>query len=96
MDGLPSLCCGTGTLQPLGEIAAQVLPTKTVTEPDAWAVAHGQRIPTESVTTEKLALLNEDGDLLAVASVEDGRYRYAMVVPLPAIPAFAAESGTLG
>lgn len=87
---------GAAALKPLGEVAAQVLPTKTVTQPEAWAVAHGQRIPTESVTTEKLALLNGDGDLLAVASVEDGRYRYAMVVPLPAIPAFAADSGTLG
>ncbi|MAT60778.1 MAG: tRNA pseudouridine(55) synthase TruB [Micrococcales bacterium] len=83
-------------LQSLGAVAAEVLPTRIISGDEAWAVAHGQRIPAEPGPVEKVALLNDDDDLLAVASIEEGRYRYAMVVPLPAIPAFSAESGSLG
>ncbi len=79
----------------LGAAASAVLPQVVIPAGEDRAVALGQRISAGVDDGGPWALVNEVGDLLAVATVEQGRYRYAMVVPMDAIPAFAPDSGTL-
>lgn len=83
----------TTPLLTLGEAATAVLPSVVLPTGQDRAVALGQRIPATETGSGPYALLNEQGDLLAVATVEQGHYRYAMVVPMDAIPAFARDSG---
>jgi len=82
-------------LMPLGQAATAVLPQVVLPAGQDRAVALGQRIPAAVSDGGPWALVDESGDLLAIASVEQGRYRYAMVVPMDAIPAFAPNSDTL-
>ena len=82
-------------LMPLGRAATAVLPHAVLPDDESRAVALGQRIPSLATQEGPLALIHESGDLLAVATVERGRYRYAMVVPMDAIPALGKSSGRL-
>jgi tRNA pseudouridine55 synthase len=77
----------------LGTVASAVLPTRTLGASEAAAASLGQRLPAEPAAGP-LALLDSAGNLLAIADVEDGRYRYRMVVPLPSDPP-QGSSGTL-
>lgn len=71
-------------LLPLGGVARQVLPVVTIAPEEVAAVRFGQRIPAVSVeaaAARSTALLDPAGELLAVAQVLDGRWRYLMVAP---------------
>lgn len=68
----------------MGDVAAAVLPVVTVPPEQATAVSHGQRIESPACSTAVSALFAgeaTDGDLLAIATPQDGRWRYLMVVP---------------
>lgn len=84
-----------GALRSLGSVAAAVLPTRVIDPGNERSVTLGQRIPAEAAPREPVALLDRHGHLLAVAGIEEGRYRYAMVVPGEALPEAAGGSGTL-
>lgn len=77
---LPDVGPHTPLLQ-LGDVAAAVMPAVVCSAGDARAVAAGQRIQARATTPGTHALLADDGGLLAVAAVDAGRWRYAMVVP---------------
>lgn len=67
----------------LGEAAGDVLPTVTLDGPDAAAVLHGSRLPCERPEPTTVALLDPHGELVSVASCDEGRWRHHMVVPSP-------------
>ncbi len=64
----------------LGEAAAAVLPTQVLDAPLAPRVLHGQQLPAPAgAPAGPTALLGPGGDLIAVAEVFDGRWRYLAV-----------------
>lgn len=69
-------------IRPAGQFAAAVLPTCVVPAADTAAVRNGTKIPVPAEAPEgSVALLDESGALLAVATAVEGRWRYECVVP---------------
>ena len=67
----------------LGQAATAVMPSHVVASGLEHAVGNGQRIPGPGGQRpgDRVALVTGTGDLLAVAHLDEGRWRYDMVVP---------------
>lgn len=64
-------------------VVRRALPVVTISDEETQAILHGQRIASEEPPGEPTALISESGSLLAVAEVDDGAWRYRVVVGEP-------------
>ncbi len=77
----------TAALLPLAEVASRAFPTWSVEPAEAGAVGHGQRIPWAGpVGPGPAAVVDEQGELLALAVDDGGTARYLAVFAAGARP----------